>query len=153
MSKRSKIMVEKNENKSIFLYTALIFLAAIVIIIISFFSQVNLEQKNNAYLESETAKSITEKTAQLSQENMVLLETTKTLNQHNAQLLEENKGLKEKLQSFEGKDTKTQELFKAFKFIKKKDIQSAKKVMEALAPTDFSGDALSFYEYLAEEIK
>lgn len=146
-------MAEKNENKSIFLYTALIFLAAIVVIIISFFSQVNLEQKNNAYLESETAKSITEKTAQLSEENMVLLETTKTLNQHNAQLLEENKTLKEKILGFEGKDAKTQELFKAFRFVQKKDIQNAKKVLEGLTPTDFSGDALSFYEYLIEETK
>ena len=43
-------MAEKKENKSLFLYTALIFVAAIVIVVISFFSQVNMEKKHNEYL-------------------------------------------------------------------------------------------------------
>ena len=37
-------MTEKKDNKSLFLYTALIFIAAIVIVVISFFSQINLEK-------------------------------------------------------------------------------------------------------------
>ena len=84
-------MTEKKDNKSLFLYTALIFIAAIVIVVISFFSQINLEQKHNEYIGDQAANSITEKTAQLSEENMVLLETTKNLNQQNSQLTEEKK--------------------------------------------------------------
>ena len=38
-------MANKNDNKSLFLYTALIFFVAVVLIILSFFGQTNLQKK------------------------------------------------------------------------------------------------------------
>lgn len=66
-----------NDNKSLFLYTSLIFIVAILLIIIAFFGQTNV-QKNQPVVE-ETAQpatnsGITERASVLSEENRVLLE-------------------------------------------------------------------------------
>lgn len=82
----------KNSNKSMFLYTALIFFVAIILIIISFFGQTNLEKKQpSAETQNQTSSTedigsgITQKASVLSQDNV--------------DLINENKSLKEELQS------------------------------------------------------
>ena len=39
-------MSNKNDNKSLFIYTALIFVVAVLLIILSFFGQTNLQKKH-----------------------------------------------------------------------------------------------------------
>lgn len=67
-------------NKSLYLYTSLIFVVAILLIILSFFAMSNRDNKMN---ETEQAQSITEKTAALSEENKNLAEENKTLKDNN----------------------------------------------------------------------
>lgn len=87
-------MANKNENKSLFMYTALIFLVALIIIIIAFFGQTNLQNNQPEIEQTETQLSgITEKAAILSEENKVLLEQNKTLTTENANLKAENETL------------------------------------------------------------
>ena len=84
-------MANKNDNKSLFLYTSLIFIVAILLIILSFSGQINL-QKNRTQVEpnSESTNSgITERAAVLSDENKNLIE-------ENNKLKEENKELQKK---------------------------------------------------------
>ena len=84
-------MANKNDNKSLFLYTSLIFIVAILLIILSFSGQINL-QKNRTQIEpnSESTNSgITERAAVLSDENKNLIE-------ENNKLKEENKELQKK---------------------------------------------------------
>lgn len=73
-------MKEKNNNKSLFLYTSLIFIVAILLIILAFFGQTNI-QKNQPEIEiaEETAlpssnNGIAERASVLSEENRLLLE-------------------------------------------------------------------------------
>lgn len=79
-----------NGNKSLFLYTALIFFVAIILIILAFFGQTNV-QKNQPPISSEipvqTPASIPEKTAVVSEEN--------------AKLIQELSGIREKLDEAE----------------------------------------------------
>lgn len=145
-------MADKKRDKSLFLYTALIFIAAIVIVVISFFSQINLEKKHNEYIGEQSANSITEKTAQLSEENMVLLETTKNLNQQNSQLLQDNKALTDRNTVLESDKRSSEELYKIFMLINKKNIDSAKQLFEAVDASGFTGEKLNFYEYLKEKL-
>lgn len=70
--------MNKNNNKSLFLYTSLIFIVAILLIIIAFFGQTNV-QKNQPVIEiEETAQpsnnGIAERASVLSEENRILLE-------------------------------------------------------------------------------
>ena len=67
-------------NKSLYMYTSLIFVVAILLIILSFFAMSNRDKKMN---ETEQAQTITEKTAALSEENKNLAEENKTLKDSN----------------------------------------------------------------------
>ena len=145
-------MSEKKEGKSLFLYTALIFLAAIIIVVISFFSQINLEKKHNEYVGEEAAKSITEKTAQLSEENLILLETTKNLNEHNSQLNEKNKEFATQNETLQKNIKSDDELYKLFNLIKNKKTEEASQLFDTINAEAFSGEKLAFYEYLKKEL-
>lgn len=82
-------MKAKNNNTSMFLYTALIFIVAIILIIISFFGQANVERSQPQISETVAPSehlnnSISERAAVLSEENRVLLD-------ENIKLKDENK--------------------------------------------------------------
>lgn len=83
----------KNNNKSLFLYTALIFIVAVLLIILSFFGQTNLE-KNQPKVEESSQQTqapvsgITEKAAVLSEENKTLLEENIKLKDENQKLIQ-----------------------------------------------------------------
>ena len=83
----------KQNNTSLFLYTALIFIVAIIMVIISFFGQNNI-QKNQPVQSQEALNSITEKASQLSEDNRLLMEENKTL-------LEENRTLRTEIAELE----------------------------------------------------
>lgn len=91
-------MANKNDNKSMFLYTALIFFVAVILIILSFFGQTNLQKSQPQMPEtSETSKpssGIAEKASVLSEENTTLLNENNTLKQENFTLSDENTQLK-----------------------------------------------------------
>ena len=71
----------QNNNKSLFLYTALIFIVAILLILIAFFGDANLEKSMNSALQTaeptvtqKAEASISERAAIISQENQKLME-------------------------------------------------------------------------------
>ena len=76
-------MANKNDNKSLFLYTALIFFVAVILIILSFFGQTNLQKKQPKVEENteqtQAVSGITEKAAILSEENKNLKAENKEL--------------------------------------------------------------------------
>lgn len=69
------------QNKSLYIYTSLIFVVAVLLIILSFFSMSNRDNKMNET--EQTAQSITEKTSALSEENKNLAEKNKELTEKN----------------------------------------------------------------------
>ena len=86
-------MEEKKNTKSLVLYTALIFLVAILMIVISYFSTRNQTEQTNEYIGENSEGSISEKVADLSEENMVLLNTIDSLNGQNQELLKSKEEL------------------------------------------------------------
>ncbi len=83
-------MADKNNNKSLFIYTSLIFIVAVLLIILSFFGQTNLRKNQPSVETSEetTASGITERAAVLSEENKNLIEENSKLTQELASLRE-----------------------------------------------------------------
>lgn len=69
-------MTEHKTNKSLFLYTSLIFLVALLMIVVSFFGQSHLESIRET---EQKAKNLTEKTSMLSDQNLYLTEQVATL--------------------------------------------------------------------------
>ena len=84
--------LKKNDNKSLFLYTSLIFIVAILMIILSFFAQTHLEQSKVSEQDAEKV-SLSDKAARVSEENMQLVELNKNLRETNSKLMEENSSL------------------------------------------------------------
>lgn len=88
----------KNNNKSMFLYTALIFVVAILLIILSFFGQTNVEKNQPPVAQTmapskQLNNSISQRAAVLSEENRVLLEENQTLKSENEKLREQSENL------------------------------------------------------------
>lgn len=69
-------MTEHKTNKSLFLYTSLIFLVALLMIVVSFFGQSHLESIRET---EQKAKNLTEKTSMLSDQNLYLTQQVTTL--------------------------------------------------------------------------
>lgn len=65
--------MSNNNNKSLYVYTALIFLVAVILILVSFFGQSKLAQTQPDPISVDAAHSITERAAALSWENSQLL--------------------------------------------------------------------------------
>ena len=69
---------KNNDQTSLSMYTAMIFLVAILMIVVSFFAQTHLEQSMVNEHEAEKV-SLSNKAAQVSEENMQLVELNKAL--------------------------------------------------------------------------
>ena len=83
---------------------------------------------------------------------MVLLETTKNLNQQNSQLTEEKNELAGKNTALEESNRSSEQLYKIFNLINKKDLDTAKQQLEEVDASDFSGEKLVFYNYLKDKL-
>lgn len=85
-------MAKNSENKSLFMYTGLIFLAAIIIIVVAFFGQANVERALPEIPEATSQpidSGITQKAAQLSEQNALLVTQSEALKQLNAELTDD----------------------------------------------------------------
>lgn len=80
---------EKTDNKSLVMYTSLIFLAAIAMIIVSFFAEKHLETQYTSEIEAQNVN-LSNKAAMVSEENMQLVEMNRSLKDNNKDLLEQN---------------------------------------------------------------
>ena len=96
---------EEKTNKSLFVYTALIFFGALCMILISLMSQGNL---NKSEISHQTTGSISEKAANLSEENMLLREDNISLQERLetaegdvTQLQTENSALKDSIHNYD----------------------------------------------------
>ena len=104
-------MANKNDNKSMFLYTALIFIVAIIF---SFLGQTNMQKNQPQVSESpDKEMSISEKASILSEENTVLLENNSNLKKENQELSEENIQLKSDNESLTQKQSQNDLLLSA----------------------------------------
>lgn len=69
----------KDNNKSLFLYTGLIFLVALIIILISMFGQNSFKRKQTLAVSAPSGWGISEKAALISEENLKLEEENRQL--------------------------------------------------------------------------
>ncbi len=147
-------MESNKSNRSLFLYTGLIFVAAIIVIAVSFFSQINAEKQHGEYgVQDMSNNSIVEKTAMLSEENRILLETTNSLNKKIQEMTEDNSELTKRLLTLEKQITNTEMMYDIFNNIQKGKIQLAADSFEKLDPLFFTETQEEFYKYLQKRIR
>ena len=129
-------MANKNDNKSMFLYTALIFIVAVLLIIFSFLGQTNM-QKNQP---------------QLSEENTVLLENNSNLKKENQELSEENIQLKSDNESLVQKQSQNDLLLSANGYFTLGNNSMALETLDKVNYNDLSSDQKIIYDNIKNNI-
>lgn len=145
---------KKTNNKSLYIYTTLIFAVAILMVVISFFGQINLDKKHSSVTGELTASgTISERVSQLSDENRILIETNNSLSKQISDKDILISMLNDKIAALEAKMIDNDGLYRAFNYIKAKDKVSAQKELDLLKVYNFTTEQQIFYDYLQEEIK
>lgn len=134
----------KNNNRSMFLYTALIFVVAILLIVLSFFGEANLERNQPAIKGTmEPAKqlntSISQRAAVLSEENRILLE--------------ENQELKDEITSLKEKQEAVDALLAAMAYMSANDKVNAQNELNKIDTELLSEAQMSVYETINQFVE
>ncbi len=139
-------MTLKNNNRSLFIYTSLIFIVAIIMIVVSFFAQTHLDR---ASLGTDAdVVSLSDKASQVSEENMRLigiiegLQNDKdTLEQENAALKEDEEKAKKELDAYAA-------LFNAANALLDGKINDAKTILSGIYTEDLTTAQKEIYDNL-----
>lgn len=133
----------KKENRSMYLYTALIFAMALLLIIIAFFSQTNISKLGNRA--NEIAAETT--TAQVETQTPTVYTSDEFARVSNmaAALDSENKQLKEKLDVYE-------KLTEANTLIANEDIEKATEIINNINESSLSDNQKTFYNEIKNKL-
>ncbi len=134
---------EKKEKSSVslYMYTALIFIVAIFMIVLAFFGQSNLDKEKQVHSEG---KSIAEKSANLSEENLVLHDKISDLNE----TLEAKDA---QIAASSVQKTETDKVFSAQVLVNIENYAEAKNVLNTINKDALTGDALEVYNSLVKD--
>lgn len=136
--------MKKSENKSLFLYTGLIFLVALIIIILTFFGQDRILKQTNEQIKTATS-SISERASVLSDENMQLNEKVISLEKELAsqqQITAEHKKT----------EAEYENIFECSRLIMMGDIENAKIIFDKIDISVLSENAMMMYIHLSDEL-
>lgn len=147
-------MTKKNTNDqtSLSMYTALIFLVAIVMIVVSFFAQTHLEQSTVSEHEAEKV-SLSNKAAQVSEENMQLIELNKSLREKNTDLEEANTLLSDEKDGLLKEIAGYEALISVYDALADGKDNIAKEMLLGIYTEDLTPAQKDFYDTLAKKIQ
>ena len=142
--------LKSNDNRSLLIYTSLIFMVAIVMIIVSFFAQTHLDQAKLG-TDDVDAVSLSDKAAQVSEENMQLLEFNKSLQEKNSALTEENSSLKSEIDTAKKELDAYAALFNAANTILDGNINDARTLLSEIYTEDLTPEQKEIYDNLVKK--
>ena len=142
--------LKNNDNKSLLMYTSLIFIVAIVMIIVSFFAQTHLDQSRPTDVDYEKVD-LSNKAAQVSEENMQLVELNKSLKDANAALSQENAELKENAAAMQKEIKAYSDLLSVSEKLLGGNKQAARTLLENIFTEDLTKDQKNLYDMLVKK--
>lgn len=142
--------IKKSDNKSLIMYTSLIFVAAIVMIVVSFFAQQHLEQLKVSETEAENV-TLSNKAAQVSEENMQLVELNKSLKDANNVLTEENLALTGERDALLKETGSYKALIDVYEKLVNGKKSAAQKLLKDIYTEDLSPEQKEMYDFLVKE--
>ena len=146
-------MENKNENKnikSLFLYTALIFLVALLMIILSFFGQNHADKLKET---EQRAQTITERASALSDENLRLTSKITELEGEKEALL---KDLSEKtviLENLTIQKSNEDKVMEAYVAYNQRRYSKAGEIIKEVNPDALGANAKELYDRIAQKLK
>lgn len=146
-------MEKKKGSMSLFIYTGLIFSVAVVLILIAFFGQSNLEKSREEYVQTQAqTNSITQRASALSEENMALLEKSKqqqtTIDEQSKKIDELNKQITDISNTHKNSD----KLYAANGFVSKKMNKEALAILNEIDESTLTADQKILYDTLSKRV-
>lgn len=145
--------MSKSNNRSLFLYTGLIFIVAIIMIIIAFFGQSNMQKNQPIQSDTVSTSSITEKAAQLSEDNRILLEEKQVLEDENQKLKDENSELLFKSENDTVQITNNNLLLEVYNYLYKGSKTKARTLLSEISVESLTETQKTFYDILVKKSK
>ncbi len=142
--------IKKSDNKSLVIYTSLIFMAAIIMIVISFFAQKHLEDARVSETEAENV-TLSNKAASVSEENMQLVELNKNLKEENAGLMQANDELTKERDALLKETGAYKELNEVYEMLLEGNTKAATEKLSSIYTQDLSPDQKEIYDYLVKK--
>lgn len=124
-------------NKSLFLYTALIFAAAIIIIVVAFFGQKNVidsQPELLAQTAEPVADGITQKAALISEQNAALIKQNEALSTLNTELTNDKKALEQENSELEINYTNGNVFCTIYQYVYDNNFDDAKEAFSTINP-------------------
>lgn len=144
-------MAEKRRNFSLFFYTGLIFVVAVLLIIIAFFSQSKVEQSQPDEINAQT-EGITQRAAILSEENKTLLEENMSLKkaqEENTRAIDELNG---RVSFLEENVRISEAIISANGYVSKKMYSEARNILKQINEENLSDDEKILYNSLMKKV-
>jgi predicted RND superfamily exporter protein len=145
--------MSENNNKSLYIYTGLIFLVAVILIIVSFFGQSKLEKTQPISISQEEANSITERAAVLSRDNKTLLEENIVLKQELSDEQQSSVALKSQIEIYKKSNENNKLLLSANGYCSKKMYAEAREVLEKVDASILSDDETLIYNNVKKAVE
>lgn len=143
-------MSENKKPASLFLYTALIFLVALIMIVLSFFGQNHF----NEYEETkQQAKTLTEKASVISEENLTLTEQVSSLKESIEQYEDDIADKNNKINDLTGKTTAYEQLIAAYERLYENKKDEALKIIEQIDSSRLTDDAINLYNQINDLVR
>lgn len=150
MADENKNIPENNGGSSLFLYTALIFLAAIIIIIFAYFTQTHVERvQPSASPEADALPAAVIETSG----PQGIAKTAAELSQDNLELLEENRMLHNRVDELEAQLKIYEPLTEAYYALSNDDKERIKLLLEDINYDSLSEEAKTLYSFLLSNIQ
>ena len=142
--------IRYSDKKSLLIYTSLIFFVAIIMIIVSFFAQTHLDQSKVSEIDLEKVD-LSNKAAQVSEENMQLVELNKALKDTNTALSSENAELKEKTEAMQKELDAYAELLQVSEKLLGGNKRAARSLLENIFTEDLTQKQKEIYDTLVKK--
>lgn len=146
-------MMKSKNNSSLFLYTALIFFVAIIMIIIAFFGQSNLQKSQPLPADTAANSSITEKAAQLSEDNRILMEQNQVLQTEKKELSDNVEEIKSQLDFIQMEKTNYDKLLEIYNYLYKGSKSKAREALSEINAEELNETQKTFYNILVKKSK
>ncbi len=143
---------ENNDNKSLIFYTALIFGAAIVMILISFFAQKHLDAIRVSEVSAENV-TLSNKAAMISEENLQLVELNKNLRETNIKLTEEKTAVTLERDALLKEVAGYEALMKVYDRLAAGSRTSARTLLKEIYTEDLTQEQKDIYDTLVKRAK
>lgn len=142
---------EKTDNKSLIMYTSLIFLAAIAMIVVSFFAEKHLETQYTSEVEAQNVN-LSNKAAMVSEENMQLVEMNRSLKENNKDLLEQNSQLILERDALAKENAGFEALTKVYDELLSGKEKAAKEILKGIYTEDLTPEQKEIFDALVKKV-